>query len=570
MKKTNDMSRKSFLIKIFFIIGAFFSANFWFLRKKIFPAIFIKGKIVGANKDAGHLLHRKSTLLKAYKSSQSTKKNLQVETLIIGGGISGLSAGWYLNKNNYKNYLIVDLEEKAGGKSFGVNSDENQNGKEVLSYPWAAHYLPLPTKESNYVYELLEEMGIYQSKKKNNKFDEELILYQGEERIYLMNQWQKGLFPRLGASKQDFIQYKKFQKLMNYYRKKIGSDGKKAFTIPLDKSSQDKELLDLDKITMSDFLQQNNFTSERLKWFVEYGTRDDYGSDLKNTSAWAGIHYFAARPKNNKYIVWQQGNSFISDYLIKKNKNKILTSWVVLDIQQKENQYEIILVSSQTNEVTIKSKKLKFKKITANKIIYAAPKYTMPYVFSNLSNQYKEAIRQFNYSPWMVANIFLSENPQGNKTDPIWDNVIYNSDGLGYINSASLSTMAPIENIYTYYKSYSNEQIYENRMKLLLKKHSEAVAEILEDMSLPHPDIDEYIKKIDIYYWGHAMIRPTKNFIWGNDRKLFLNNKKNTGADGKLDFNNLFFANSDISGISIFEEAQYQGIQAAKQILIGK
>ena len=55
--------------------------------------------------------------------------------------------------------------------------------------------------------------------------------------------------------------------------------------------------------------------------------------------------------------------------------------------------------------------------------------------------------------------------------------------------------------------------------------------------------------------WGHAMIAPVKGFI---SAKL---KQTKTPAQG------LYFAHSDQSGISIFEEAFYHGIQAAKSFL---
>jgi hypothetical protein len=52
------------------------------------------------------------------------------------------------------------------------------------------------------------------------------------------------------------------------------------------------------------------------------------------------------------------------------------------------------------------------------------------------------------------------------------------------------------------------------------------------------------------------MIRPTPDYIWN------LSEKALTGEHERL-----FFAHSDLSGISIFEEAQYQGVEKAKRLL---
>jgi hypothetical protein len=51
--------------------------------------------------------------------------------------------------------------------------------------------------------------------------------------------------------------------------------------------------------------------------------------------------------------------------------------------------------------------------------------------------------------------------------------------------------------------------------------------------------------------FGHAMARPTPGFL------------KARQSDG----DRFYFANSDQSGYSIFEEAQYRGVRAADEAL---
>jgi len=71
---------------------------------------------------------------------------------------------------------------------------------------------------------------------------------------------------------------------------------------------------------------------------------------------------------------------------------------------------------------------------------------------------------------------------------------------------------------------------------------------ILHDMEQAHPDIRECVKHLDIMRMGHAMIRPTPGAVFDPQRRMLANGTAR-----------LLFANSDISGISIFEEAQNRG-----------
>ena len=55
---------------------------------------------------------------------------------------------------------------------------------------------------------------------------------------------------------------------------------------------------------------------------------------------------------------------------------------------------------------------------------------------------------------------------------------------------------------------------------------------------------------------GHAMVRPTVGAVFSAERIALKR------ADEAL-----VFAHSDISGLSLFEEAQYRGVTAADRVL---
>jgi hypothetical protein len=78
----------------------------------------------------------------------------------------------------------------------------------------------------------------------------------------------------------------------------------------------------------------------------------------------------------------------------------------------------------------------------------------------------------------------------------------------------------------------------------------------MQDLMKPHPNIENGMKTLDLWIWGHGMIRPGPEFIFGVAQQ----------AKAPID-NKIFFAHSDCSGISIFEEAFHSGTQAAKQVL---
>jgi hypothetical protein len=83
---------------------------------------------------------------------------------------------------------------------------------------------------------------------------------------------------------------------------------------------------------------------------------------------------------------------------------------------------------------------------------------------------------------------------------------------------------------------------------------------VLTELEKAHPHIREQVETLDTWLWGHGMVRPMVGFIWGEEKR----------AAAQPIQNQIHFAHSDLSGISVFEEAFYQGLRAAQQILNSK
>jgi len=62
---------------------------------------------------------------------------------------------------------------------------------------------------------------------------------------------------------------------------------------------------------------------------LNYCCKDDYGSTLENTSAYAGLHYFCARrakaanAESSAVLTWPEGNSFLVNKLALSLKTKL-------------------------------------------------------------------------------------------------------------------------------------------------------------------------------------------------------------------------------------------------------
>lgn len=73
---------------------------------------------------------------------------------------------------------------------------------------------------------------------------------------------------------------------------------------------------------------------------------------------------------------------------------------------------------------------------------------------------------------------------------------------------------------------------------------------------MAHPNIHRCVTNVDIVRLGHAMVRPTVGFLGADARRA-----------PRWAPRNILLAHSDLSGLSLFEEAQYRGVAAADAVL---
>jgi hypothetical protein len=499
----------------------------------------IKGKIIGGNSALGHRLRTMDFPMPT--------ETLRKDVLVVGGGIAGLSAARYLKKQNI-DFTLLELETTAGGNAVG-----GQNS--TSAFPWGAHYLPLPSNEDDELISFLKEANVITGISNGlPTYNEYYLCHDPKERLFINNFWQEGIVPHEGIPKKDRDQIQKFLELMNDYKNKIGQDGKPAFAIPLETSSTDSAFTDLDKISAQAFLASNGFSSPYLSWYVSYCCADDFGTSLEATSAWAMIHYFASRrgkasnATSDTVLTWPEGNAWLAKELMKGIPDNILHNSLCYNIAIEGGSVHCKIFDAVSNTSKV---------IIANKAIICTPQFINNRLLTGVGRTIDYS--SFQYAPWMVANITTNHPLTERRGEPLcWDNVIYGSNSLGYVNATHQHVGIPPEKkVITYYRPLTGGSAASARQQAYVKNFNQWAAEILVDLKKVHNDIEPSIEEMNVWLWGHGMIAPSPGFIWSDNR---------IQAAQPLQ-NKIFFAHSDLSGISIFEEAFSRGHQAAKSAL---
>ena len=508
----------------------------------------ITGTIVGASHATGHRLREGG-----FPEPRETR---DVSVVIVGGGMAGLSAAWKLSKSGFDDYALLELESEAGGNSRSGRND-------VSAYPWGAHYLPVPPPEAPAVRELLEDMGMVQAYGADDEpiYDPRHLCHAPQERVFVDGAWRDGL------SAQDLLDPEgtgtvtvltEFQAQVRAYRNYRDARGRRAFAIPVAASTTDAEIVALDEISMRDYFDRAGWSSEPLRWYVDYCCRDDYGCTLETTSAWAGWHYFCSRPAEGQYLTWPEGNGRIVQHVLDRVADHVRTGMLVYRVGTGGGPGSATGGTDESGSATggtevdvvdtVRGTAVRYR---ARRVVYALPRFTAGHVIDGYAPPGEPDA--FTYCPWMVANLTVSRLP----VDAAWDNVLYDSPSLGYVVATHQNLrIAPGPSVLTYYRPLSVPNPAVARTWMLEQRWDDWVSLVLADLSQAHPEIESLVTHIDVMLWGHAMIRPVPGFVWGASRRQA---EEPHGA--------IRFAHSDMSGISIFEEAQYHGVRAAETVM---
>jgi hypothetical protein len=253
--------------------------------------------------------------------------------------------------------------------------------------------------------------------------------------------------------------------------------------------------------------------------------------------------------ESQPFITFPEGNGRFVSHFAEKASEHIRRSMVAVEIIPSEKGVDVICHQDGS-----------LKGFHAEKVIFAAPVFTAPYLIRGFRGDAPFDAAEFQHNAWFVANLFLKDRPKPRfaRDFPLaWDNVIYESPSLGYVNATHQKGIDYGPTVLTYYYPMCHEEA--GRTKLFDYAWHDLADVCLTDLARAHPDIYELTTRIDIMRWGHAMVSPRPNFIWSGIREKAVK-----------PYRNIHFAHTDLSGIALFEEAFYHGLRAVGEVVKNK
>ncbi len=501
----------------------------------------VERAFVGQDPERGHLLRDGGI------ADAPVSERVKCEVLVVGGGASGMAAAWRLHRAGVTDVHVLELEPEIGGTSRSGRTPRTR-------YPMGAHYLPAPNAELTSLHTLLGDLGLVIGRTAEGPdYDPRIICRAPLERHRYRGKWDPGLYPAAGQSPEHEAQWARWQAHLRELDARRDAQGRRLFVLPVDRSST--ELRHLDRISMATYLDRLGLDSWRLRWTVDYACRDDYGCTLEQCSAFAGLHHFLCRGLegvHERFILsWPQGNAQLVERMAEAASlgDRLHRDTIAHAIDPDSGVVKAYDVASGKQRV-----------FEAQQVLWAAPRFILPRVLPPGRDPLpRDAL---TYSPWLVANVEVTERPGGIGAPLCWDNVPIDTDDLGYVVATHLEDLQDRHtpgSVLTFYQPMPADNVdalRERRTELWagsLDHWCDHVTGRLEGM---HPGIEPNIRRIHVARWGHAMIRPTPGYLFGEGRAI-----------ARRPVGRVHPCAADVGGLPLFEEAFCRGVGAAEEAI---
>ena len=484
------------------------------------------GGWVGATPERGHRLRTQRSGALPAPAAQS-----RADVLVLGAGIAGLAAARALVQGGIADVQLLELEDQPGGNSRG-------HRLAGIGCPLGAHYLPLPGPQAREVDDWLHEIGLLRKHLGRRVADERHLCHSPQERLFIDGAWHDGLLPPAEAGSATQAQYRRFAAEVARAQRDLG------FALPTSRAPWTAGHAALDALPFARWLDERGLNDERLRWFLDYACRDDYGAPATAVSAWAGLHYFASRhgftapgdeaAERDAVFTWPEGNAWLVQRLAQPLAGRSHTGCTVLQVDEGRHGVTVLCLDEASGQVQAWS---------ARAVVLALPLFIAQRLLRTPPAALAEAVALQAHAPWLVANLQLDsplqDRPEGAPLS--WDNVRYGSNWLGYVN-ATHQTLNPVPGpgVLTAYCALP----VTDRASLLQPDPRPWQRAVVDELKVVHPDIAHKVRRIDLARWGHAMSIPRPGLRSSSALKALAE------AAGRVRF-----AHADLAAYSVFEEA---------------
>lgn len=465
------------------------------------------------------------------------------DCLIIGGGMSGLVAAWQMRRSGISDFLVIEKDATPGGLCCADTIGGIVAAK-------ASAYPSFPFNDD--MTALYRDLGFVSVAGKKVTANPQHILKPPYDQVFSAGRWVSDPFDAAGSASLGVSQQAQddlaalIEKLEELWQWE-DADGLPAFDCPPDDATRDAGLRGLDALTLGEYAQAQGWGLDMARLFDPL-LRSAYGVGHDRISAWAALDILTDEllppDEGEDALGFPGGNAFFAETLARKlEPQRLLTEAIVTRVQQSGDEVHVTLVR-QGQAQTVRGR-------TA---IFAAPQFMAPYLLPDLPAERQQAARSFEYIPYVVANVVVSQTPAG---------LAYSNQLLGdFVMSDFIVAdwtqhadprLAPAgrPNVLTAYCPLTAQE----RTALLASPLDDWQRNILAEFEHCLPGLSRTVTGFYLYRWGHAFAAPTKGAVFAAGRQL-----------ARQPLGRITFAHADVEGIPTIDHAMASGFRAAREV----
>jgi glycine/D-amino acid oxidase-like deaminating enzyme len=499
-----------------------------------------------------------------------------IDVAIVGAGVAGLACAWQLARAGHRDHWVLSGPEFLG----------NAAGTRVggLPCPSGSHYLPLPSRESRFMRELLADAGVLQDGLDTAEptYDERVLVHGPAERVLSDGRWEGGTVATRAQDPDGRAQTLRFLQHMQALSQERGEDGRRSFVVPIALGSPRSPSALLDRHAAGAWLDEQGYRDPALRWSLDYAARDEFGATLDEISAWALVHYFASRmgrarnAEPGAVLTWPDGLAPLARHLaaptVAAGRLKAIS------IERIERHGAGVRLFGWEHEGRAEGYRAAGPipiVIRARTAVVATPLAVAARMEPELgaSIQQQDARAALGrHAPWTVANVLFRGPPAElpvadddiGASDLAWDSIVHGSTALGFVHAQHqqirIDTTGPmVLSAYRVYTPSDTDAV--QALERLLRADGEPDAGAWLDLvggdlvSAYGSTVWRKVVSVQVTVRGHGIAAPRPGFLTSPLLQAL------RAASGPVRF-----AHSELSGYSVFEEAAWWGLQAASSL----
>jgi hypothetical protein len=389
----------------------------------------------------------------------------EYDVIILGGGISGLTAGLELTGSHR---LILEKEAHIGGQAISATNGD-------VRYSQGAAYL---TEPYGILREFFDKWGIRLAQAK-----------EPVDSMYINDKLHTSLFA--DSALEEFASFR--DRILNL----------DPFPeLPISTSSA--QTFSYDKVSLAEFLEQSG---QRVKLLSDLYCRSSLGAPSDVVSAYAAINFLWSE-FYTKYL-FPGGPGYLSEFFESElrgdPKAEILADATVIRVSKTPSGNAAVYFLRENTVF----------KATTNHVICALPKYMLRYIMPEMDEININLFDQFRYSPYIVVNLILRRHVYAESygtwfsseafTDIVDENWVLDDAGAG---SQVLTAYVPISE--SEREKLNDDSFIETQVRAIIEGLSTSIIH----------DIADVLQAIEVYIRGHAMVIPYAGFLTNVITKL--------------------------------------------------